>query len=154
MTAPAAKARRMNSESSMRVRWVVPLGRERARRAVEDDSAAHEDQPVDDALDCAELVGDVERGHVPLAVEAVKQPSERLLRAGVDAGGRLVQDEQGGLPGESLGDERALMLAARELGQPGVSKLAEPDVGDRLLDDRPVACPQRAEQAALRETPG
>src|SRR2546423_14063738 len=56
--APVAKARRMKSASKMDMRRVVPRGRERARVAVEDDLAAHQHEPLDEALDGAELVGD------------------------------------------------------------------------------------------------
>src|SRR5918996_6146680 len=62
ITAPAAKARRMNSESNMDVRRVVPEAWEVDGRSVEDDRAAHEEEPLDVALDGAELVGDVDDG--------------------------------------------------------------------------------------------
>ena len=42
-------------------------------RAVEDDAAADEDEPLDEALDRAELVRDVEDGDSELAVQAVEQ---------------------------------------------------------------------------------
>ena len=60
---------------------------------------------------------DVEDGDRELAVEAIEQAGERLLRLGVDSGRRLVQDEQRRLAGERLGDEGALLLAARERAQ-------------------------------------
>ncbi len=59
----------MNSSSSMGVRRVVPHGREVARRPVEDDAAAHEDEPLDDVLDGAELVRDVEDRHAEVAAQ-------------------------------------------------------------------------------------
>ena len=43
--------------------------------------------------------------------------AETLLRLGVDAGDRLVEDQQLGIADERLGDERALLLAARQLGE-------------------------------------
>ena len=54
--APAAKASRMNSSSSMDVRRVVPDAGEALGRAVEHDPAADEDEPLDEALDRSELV--------------------------------------------------------------------------------------------------
>ena len=60
--APAANASRMNSRSSMGVGGVVPDAREVLRRAVEDDAAADEHEPLDEALDRSELVRDVEDG--------------------------------------------------------------------------------------------
>ena len=47
-------------------------------------------------------------------VQLAEQPGERLLRVDVDAGGRLVEDEQLRLRGERLRDEGALLLPARE----------------------------------------
>src|SRR5712691_11762234 len=111
---PAAKARRMNSTSSMGVRRVVPAGRQGGGRAVEDDRAADEDEAVDERLDRAELVRDIEDRRPRLAVELRQQLREPLLCVDVDARRRLVEDEQLGLGGERLGDERALLLAARE----------------------------------------
>src|SRR5919108_5415930 len=113
-TAPVAKASRMNSDSSMRVRGVVPLRGEVAGRAVEDDAATHEHEPLDDPLDGPELVRDVERRHPPVLVQAGEEPCEGLLRLGVDAGRGLVEHEERGLAREGLGDEGALLLAAGE----------------------------------------
>src|SRR6059058_6247873 len=92
--APAANASRMNSRSSMDVRRVVPDAGELRRIAVEDDALAHENKPADEALDCAELVGDIEDRHTQVGVQAVEQLCEGLLRRDVDAGRRLVEDEQ------------------------------------------------------------
>jgi len=49
----------------------VPLGRERVRRAVEDDAAAHEHEALDDPFHGAELVRHVQGRHAPVAMEAV-----------------------------------------------------------------------------------
>src|SRR5688572_31808046 len=76
-TAPVAKASRMNSDSSMGVRRVVPLGGEVARRAVEDDAAAHEHEPLDDPLDGPELVRDVERSDPAVLVEAGEETDRK-----------------------------------------------------------------------------
>ena len=76
--------------------------------------AADEHEPLDEALDRAELVGDVEDGDAQLAVESVEELAERLLRLGVDAGRRLVEHEQRRLARERLGDERTLLLTAGE----------------------------------------
>ena len=86
-----------------------------------------------------------------LAVEAIEQARECLLRLGVDSGRRLVQDEQRRLAGESLGDEGALLLAARERPQREIGAVCEPDTLDRLGDDGAVAAAQRAEQPSRRE---
>src|SRR4051794_26302570 len=88
-TAPVASARRMNSRSSMVtvvvvVRRVVPHAGKPARRTVVDDPTANEDDPVDDVLDGAELVRDVEDRDAELRPERLEEVPERLLRGGVD----------------------------------------------------------------------
>src|SRR5687768_7855215 len=65
--APEASARRMNSLSSMEVPRVVPHAGKVVRRAVEDDRAADEDDPLDVVLDGTELMRDVHDGHTELA---------------------------------------------------------------------------------------
>src|ERR671914_651818 len=93
-TAPAAKASRMNSDSSMRVRGVVPDAGQRRGRSVEEHAPADEDQALHEALDRAELVRDVEDRHRELAVQPVEECGEGFLRFGVDARRRLVQHEE------------------------------------------------------------
>ena len=78
----------------MDVRGVVPDARQGRRRPVEDDAAANEHDPLDELLDGAELVRDVQDRHVQLAAKALQQRGERLLRLDVDAGRRLVEHEQ------------------------------------------------------------
>ena len=126
----------------------MPEAGEVLGRAVEDDAAADEDEPLDEALDGPELVRDVEDGDRELAVELFEQAGQRFLGFDVDTGGRLVQDEQRRLAGERLGDERPLLLAARQRAQRDVGAVAEPDPLDRLGDDGAVAPAQRSEQAA------
>src|SRR5918992_3412243 len=132
-TAPAAKASRMNSDSSMRVRGVVPdLGQCR-RGPVEEHAPADEDEALDEALDRPELVGDVEDRHRELAVEPVEQRGQRLLRLRVDAGGGLVEHEERRLACQRLGDERPLLLAARETVDGPRRGVRQPDALDRLV---------------------
>ena len=61
------------------MRGVVPDARQVARPTVEDDAAAHEHEPLDEVLDRAELVRDVEDGHAELRVQPVEERRERLL---------------------------------------------------------------------------
>src|SRR5439155_621056 len=113
-TAPAPKASRMNSDSNMDVRGVVPDSRQLVRGAVEDDRAADEYDALDEALHRPELVRDVDDGDAEGRVQAVEQRSEGLLGLGVDTRRRLVEDEKRRLARESLGDERALLHASGE----------------------------------------
>src|SRR5919198_1209979 len=55
-TAPAANAKRMKSTSRMDMRGVGPVAGERRGGTIEDDPAAHEDEPLDELLDGSELV--------------------------------------------------------------------------------------------------
>src|SRR5919204_3804350 len=85
-TMPAPNASRMNSRSSMDVGGVVPDTGQVSWGPVEDDLLAHEHDPLDEVLDGAELVRDVQDRHAELAVQPLEQRSERLLRLDVDAG--------------------------------------------------------------------
>ncbi len=128
----------------MGVRRVVPASRERARRAVEDDRSSHEHKALDEVLHDAELVGDVQNRHAELPVEAGEQVSERFLPLGIDAGRRLVEDEQVGLAGERLRHEGPLLLAAGEARERAIGQRPKPDTVDRLPDMVPVVAAQRA----------
>src|SRR5580765_6427157 len=114
ITAPAANASRMNSNSNMHVGRVVPDARQICRRSVEDDRAANEQHALDMAFDSAELVRDVDDCRPELLVQTCEQRREVVLRLDVDARGRLVQDEQRRLGGECLRDEGALLLSSGE----------------------------------------
>ena len=93
--------------------WVVPVGRELGGRSVEDDPAPHEHDPLDEAFDGTELVRDVEDGDPERLVQLAEEGAEGLLCVDVDAGCRLVEDEELRLARERLCDERALLLPAR-----------------------------------------
>src|SRR5262245_61028638 len=127
ITAPTAKARRMNSESNMDVRGVVPDAGKLGRRPVEDDRPAHEHETLDVMLDGAELVRDVEDGHAEVDVEPREQLAERLLALGVDPGRGLVERQQPWLARKRLRDQRPLLLATREAAQLGIRAVAEAD---------------------------
>ena len=93
---------------------VVPGVGERGGRAVEHDSATDEHEPLDEALDGAELMGDEEDGHCEIAVQLLEHRRQRLLRVDVDTAGRLVENEELGLGGQCLRDQRALLLPSGE----------------------------------------
>ena len=52
----------------------------------------------------------------PRSLSAAERVGERLLVGQVDAGGRLVEEEQVGLAGQGAGDQHPLLLAAGERG--------------------------------------
>src|SRR5918911_3431531 len=113
-TAPAPKASRMNSRSSMGVRGVVPERGQSPGRPVELDFFADEQEALHDVLDRTELVRDVEDGDAELAVQPLQELGERFLRCDVDAGGRLVEREQVRFRGQRFRDQGALCLATGE----------------------------------------
>ena len=98
--------------------------RVRHARAVEDgvrlsplDDAAgvHDGDPVGDAGDDAEVVGDEEEGRAALVPGRVEYLEHLRLDGHVEGGGRLVGDDDVGLVGDGHRDHRALAHAARQL---------------------------------------
>ena len=94
--------------------WVVPVGGELGRRAVEDDAAADENDALDEPFHRAELVRDVEDRDAESLVQPAEKRAESLLRVDVDTSRRLVEDEELRFAGERLRDEGALLLATGE----------------------------------------
>ena len=82
----------------------------------------------------AEVVGDQDGRHAALARQLDDQVHHRLLRGDVEAGGRLVGDQQLRPAGQRQRDDDALAHAARQLEGIGVVALLGP--GDaHLLED-------------------
>ena len=130
---------------------VVPLAGQGRRWAVEDDSAAHQHEPLDELLHGAELVRDEEDRRVELVVQLGEQRRQRLLGVDVDAGRRLVEHQQVGLSGERLGDEGALLLAAGQRGDGLPRPLGQADALDGRLDESSVVRPQASNGAPPRD---
>ena len=59
---------------------------------------------------------------------------QHLLVVQVDAGGRLVEEEQLGVAGERAGDEHPLLLAAGEGADAVAGAVGEADEGDGVVD--------------------
>src|SRR5207253_5653975 len=147
-TAPAANASRMNSRSSMSVRRVVPEAGQGMSRPVEHDLLADEHEALDDMLDRAELVRDVQDGDAELTVEPAEECGERLLRRDVDAGCGLVERKERRLRGERLRDQRSLLLPARESRKRSAGERSEADLLDRLVDRTSVCFRQPSDGLA------
>jgi hypothetical protein len=92
--------------------WVVQAGRKLDGAAVEDDPAADENHALNEPLDGAELVRDVDDRHAELLVELAQKGRERLLGIDVDPGRRLVENEKVRLACERLRDVGALLLSS------------------------------------------
>src|SRR6188508_1918391 len=144
----------MNSLSNMDVPRVVPHARQIVRRAVEDDVATNEDDPLDVVLDRAELVRDVDDRDSELPVQIREELRERLLRPRVHARGRLVEDEERGTCGERLRDEGTLLHAAREGSKGRVGDGGEPDALDRVRHQPSVLPGYPSDEATRGDAPG
>ena len=105
-----------------------------SRRAAGDDLAAGDDRdPVGEALGLVHVMGG-EEDRLAEVAEAGDQVPRLAPRLGVEAGGRLVEEEQLGVPDQRHPDVEAALLAAGEPAGAGVGLLDQPDQLDRLLD--------------------
>ena len=89
-----------------------------------------------------------------LAVEAREQRGERILGVGVDAGGRLVEDQQPRLGHDRLGDEGPLLLTPGQDRDRLVGLFRQPDPRDRGSDRVAVLGGERPEQAPPGDASG
>ncbi len=121
-------------------------GRRRAWRGrlLDDEAPLHHRDALAVLGGKAEIVGDEDHRHAAPRGDLGEQVHDRLLRRHVEAGGRLVGDEQGGLAGDRHGDHDALAHAAGELVRIGV----EPRLG--IADHHRLEQLQRAGARLLR----
>ena len=100
--------------------------------AVDGAAVAEHRDAVGDACDLVELVGNQDRGDAlpPELDEAVEQ---RRAVGLVEAGGRLVQDQQPHPLGQRLGDFDELLLADAEIGDQRVRRFAQAHLRQQLL---------------------
>ena len=111
-------------------------------------AGVHDDDPVGDLGDDAEVVGDEQDGHADVAPQLVEQRQDLRLDGDVEGGRRLVGDQQQGVAGERDRDHHPLPHAARQL----MRILAEALLRGRDLDQlehleraprarQPASCP-------------
>ena len=96
------------------------------RRAVTDDGDL-----VGDLREFVQFVRNDDRGDA-LRLELDEQPQQRVAVGFVEAGGRLVEDQQLDLLGERLGDLDQLLLADAQIGDEGVRRFLEADFGQEF----------------------
>jgi hypothetical protein len=125
---------------------VVPAGREGGRVAIEDDAAADEHEPVDVLLDGSELVGAKEDRHAEVPVELLEESGKCLLSVHVDAGGRLVEDEQIRAGSQGFRQESTLLLSAGEPTQDRRGLAREANPLDRFFDEHPVPATESSQK--------
>ncbi len=120
------------------------------RRPVGDDRAVHREH----LLEALGRAGEVVRGRddrlaaLRLGLEDVHQ---ELLGRRVDAGHRLVEQEQVGLGGEGPGEEHAPPLAAGQAPDLRPQVALHPDLGERVDDRAPVVAAGPADRPEARE---
>ena len=82
----------------------------------------------------------------PSAAVRVTMSSTRLGRGGVEAGGRLVEEEHLGRAGKRARESKALLLAARETTGGTVGQCCQPDLREQLSYRCRIGCATRCRQ--------
>ena len=129
------------------------VGARERRAVVRDPPVAHDDRAVDERRHRAELVGDQHDRGAPDR-EGLERVGEHLLVGQVDTGGRLVEEEQLRLAGQSPGDQDPLLLSTGERRDAVAGPVRQSDDLERLVDGGSVATTERPQQPSVRESPG
>ena len=75
-------------------------------------AAMHDAEPVGDLPQQRQVVRDIDHRHAAAGAQRLQEFDDLLLHGHVEAGGRLVEHDEGGIAGERHGDGDALLLAA------------------------------------------
>ena len=117
------------------------------RRSVEGELALDEQHHRVAEVDVVEGVGDEHDG-LALVAQLAQQEHERLFQAGIEAAGRLVEQQQRRLRQQLGGDRDALALSAGEKVDGDVGALAELEGGEHVGDPAralaSASCPEEA----------
>src|SRR5713101_2405816 len=101
---------------------------------LDDLAVIHEDHAVRDALGEAHLVRHHHHGHAFLG--QIGHDVEHLVdHLGIEGRGRLVEEHDPRLHGQSAGDGHALLLASREIGGILVGLVRDPDAREEVAGD-------------------
>ena len=114
-------------------RLLVQLAR---RPDLLDLAVAHHDDLLGDVHRLLLVVGDEDRRHVHLVVEAPQPDAQILAHPGVERAERLVEQQHLGLDGERPRQRHALALAARELVRVAAGVALEVHELQQLVDAR------------------
>ena len=104
-----------------------------ARRAVGEDLAVDDDEAVEPLGRAVQIVRRHQDGE-PVRDKSAHEHQQRALGRGVDAGRRLVEQQQQRLLRDRARDERSLLLSARELADVAVGDRAEIERVDLARD--------------------
>ena len=92
----------------------------------------HDGNPIADLEDQPQVVRDVDLRRAVLPADVPDEIDDPRFHRDVQRGGRLVEQQQGGVGEERHRDDRALLLSARELvGKGGEHALRSPAAGSR-----------------------
>ena len=130
---------------------LTPVAARSRRRAVEQHRPLHHQHAVEVVGDGAELVRHEQHRGAVLLHEVHERVAEAGLRLDVDTRDRLVEHEQLGLGGQRLGDQHALLLAARQLREAAPAHLGERDRLERVVDRVAVGGADAPPPTLLRE---
>ena len=95
-------------------------------------AAVEDDDVVADLLELAEQVGGDEDGDAEVAADALHEPQHVGAGGGVEAVGRLVEEDQPRVVGERLGELGALLHAGGVAAHRPVALLVEADVAQHV----------------------
>ena len=136
---------RQAGEQALRVRMARRPEQRSHVGLLDHPAGVHDDDPVGDLGDDAEVVGDEQNRHADLAPQLVEQRQDLRLDGDVEGGRRLVGDQQQGVAREGDRDHHPLPHSARQL----MRILAEALLRGRDLDqlehlERAPRAPRRA----------
>ncbi len=122
---------------------------ELAGRALGDDPRlVHDNEPIAELLGFVHVVGRQDEGH-PLLLEPIELVPEEVAGLRVEAGRRLVEEEEIGLVHEGSGDRQASLHPARERLHLGVGPIEELDEVEEGVGATPGLGPGKVEVAAV-----
>ena len=110
-----------------------------SRRLLDHAPGVHDGDAVGDLADHAEVVRDVDHRDAARLLQPRDLLEDRRLRDHVEAGGRLVEDDERRLADERGGDRDALRLPTRELMHEAAPELLRGGQADALEDLRGLA---------------
>ena len=113
----------------------LPLWSMSSTGALPDDAAVIEHgDPVGDLADAGHVVGDRQGSGAKLLDAAADQIVDDIGHDRIEAGGRLVEEDDLGLAGDCPGEADALLHAARELGGEQIGRLGHETDAAQCLD--------------------
>ena len=115
-------------------------------------AVAHHGDGIGDLASLVELVRDQDRGDA-LALEFQQQFEQRVAVVFVQAGGRLVQDQQLYALGQRLGDLDQLLLADAEIGDQRIGRFLQADLGEQLAGAAEGYRPSRSRRSVAGSWP-